>query len=75
MFSHRTGWNLATNRYTEALAQHRQLRQGTARPDRLQSDDCWHFVSRRRAIAGTRRKAPSSPTIQWRKDCSRREKP
>ncbi len=24
MFSHRTGWNLATNRYAEALAQHRQ---------------------------------------------------
>jgi alanine-synthesizing transaminase len=24
MFSHRTGWNLATNRYTEALTQHRQ---------------------------------------------------
>ena len=24
MFSHRTGWNLTTNRYTEALAQYRQ---------------------------------------------------
>jgi alanine-synthesizing transaminase len=24
MFSHRTGWNLATNRYTQALARHRQ---------------------------------------------------